>query len=70
MPNFVGEIITEDDKEELTLAAYKMQEVYRVPKKTMYDAMHEVHDEFPKIMFWQLQGMWCAIDAYVDINVM
>ena len=69
MNSFVGEIIKETDREELEAVAYKMQEVYRIPKNTLYDAIYIVHEEFSNVPLWQLEGMWRAIDAYVDINV-
>ena len=70
MSNFDDEPISESDMEKLTLLAYKMQEVYRIPQNTMYDAIRKVHEDFPNIKITQLEAMWKAIDAYVDINVM
>ena len=64
------EIMSQNDTKELTLAAYKMQEVYRNPKNTMYDAIHKVQEDFPNLKCSQLEGMWKAINTYVYMNVM
>lgn len=67
MSDMIGQIIKEEDREELTAAAYAMQEAYQ-HSKTWYDAIHLVHENHPSVMLWQLEGMWRAIDAYVDVN--
>ena len=64
------EIMSQNDTKELTLAAYKMQEVYRNPKNTMDDAIHKVQEDFPNLKRSQLEGMWKAINTYVYMNVM
>ena len=61
------ELISEKDREDLTEAAYKMQAAYQ-KERTWYDAIHKVKKECPNVVLWQLEGMWRAIDAYVDLN--
>ena len=68
MSGFIGEHISEKDREELTDAAYSMQEAYQI-EKTWYDAIDKVSKKHPEVLLWQLEGMWRAIDAYVDINL-
>jgi len=68
MGKFIGEEISEEDRDDLTEAAYMMQEIYQT-EETWYDAIHKVKEKCPKVMLWQLEGMWRAIDAYVDINL-
>ena len=68
MDSFPGELITEEDRDNLTEAAYLMQEIYQ-KEKTWYDAIHKVKESCPKVKLWQLEGMWRAIDAYCDINI-
>jgi hypothetical protein len=68
MSSFIGEHISEKDREELIEAAYMMQEAYQ-QEKTWYDAIAKVSKRLPKVPLWQLEGMWRAIDAYVDINL-
>jgi len=68
MSSLPDELITDEDRDNLTEAAYKMQNTYR-KYKTWYDAVAEVAAECPKVKKWQLEGMWKAIDAYVDINL-
>lgn len=63
-----GELITEADRESLTGAAYMMQAAYE-HEKTWYDAIYKVKKEYPKISLWELECMWKAIDAYVDMNL-
>lgn len=65
MNHFPGKVIKEEDREELTRAAYRIQELYD-SEKTWYDAIHKANKEFPNVQLWQLEGMWKAIDAYVD----
>lgn len=67
MNSFPGEMITESDRDNLTTAAYEMQSAYQT-EKTWYDAIHKVKESCPEVMLWQLEGMWMAIDAYLDIN--
>jgi hypothetical protein len=45
-----------------------MQSAYQT-EKTWYDAIHKVKESCPKVTLWELEGMWRAIDAYVDINL-
>ncbi len=65
MNNFPDELITEADRENLTEAAYAMQAAYKTGEP-WYDAIHKVKESCPKVMLWQLEGMWRAIDAYAD----
>ena len=59
------EVVTEADRDDLTEAAYAMQSAYKT-EKTWYDAVRKVKGSSPKVLAWQLEGMWRAIDAYVD----
>jgi len=67
MGEMIGKTIKESDRDELTAAAYEMQNAYQ-NTKTWYEAIHLVHEKHPTVMLWLLEGMWRAIDAYVDIN--
>jgi len=67
MDQFPGELIKQEDREELELAAYKMASAYET-ERTWYDAIHLVKKDFPNVKLWQLEGMWKAIDAYVDLR--
>lgn len=69
MKKFTGELITESDRNTLTDAAYMMQSAYQT-EKTWYEAIHKVKGSCPKVTLWELEGMWRAIDAYLDINVL
>jgi hypothetical protein len=66
---FSGESITESDRDILTEAAFAMQSAYRT-EKTWYDAIHKVKKLCPKVTLWEIEGMWRAIDAYVDVNIL
>jgi hypothetical protein len=51
-------------------AAYAMQSAYKSEPK-MVDAINKVinqSEDFKKIPYNVLQGMWLSIDAYIDMN--
>ena len=62
-----GEYITENDRDEMIQACYRMVELYKT-EKNWYDAVFKLAKEFYKMPKYYLECMWRSIDAYVDIK--
>ncbi len=62
------EIENTSEQNEIEAACYTMQMVYQT-ESNMYSAVAEVQKIYPDLHGWEIEIMWRAIDAYVDINL-
>ncbi len=62
------EIENTSEQNEIESACYAMQMMYQT-ESNMYSAVAEVQKLYPELRGWEIEIMWRAIDAYVDINL-